>query len=87
MPMSREVSLRELQCVEYNCITLIGKCAIGCGDAVGHFASEFDERILAQSERVIRAVIIRSPEQNCLWCFRFFFQNQLLLNSSFVLFN
>ncbi len=85
--MRRKVSLRELQCVEYNRITLIETFSVGRGEAVGHFTSEFDERILAQSKSVIRAVVVGSPEQNGLWCFRFFFQKQLPLDSFIVLFN
>jgi hypothetical protein len=78
MPMSRKVSTVHLQRVKDDGVALIEKFPIGCCNAIRHFASEFDEWILSQSERVIRVVIIRSPEQNRLWrwIIRFLIHNQ-----------
>ncbi len=66
MPMSRKVSTVDLQRVKDDGVAFVEKFAVGCCNAIGHFASEFDERILSQSDCVIRVVIIRSPEQNRL---------------------
>ncbi len=61
MPMSRKVSTVDLQRVKDDGIALIEKFPIGSCNAIGHFASEFDERILSQSDCEICPVVVRRP--------------------------
>ncbi len=73
-PLFREVSTVDLQRVEDNGFTLLEPFTIGCQNAVGDFATSFDKWVPSKTDRKVRAIVIRRPQQDGFWwsfcCFR-----------------
>ena len=73
-PLFREVLSVNLQCVKHDSVALCQPFTIVCQDAIRDFATGFDKRFSSESDRKIRSIVVRRPQQNCLGrnlsCFR-----------------